>query len=70
MRVHLTLLWSMSLWNADVSGRPSFPDPDATRDQTQALGKKVCAAARPWPSVCLIQSLMFLWPTSSLINQR
>lgn len=45
-------MWSnSSLWNADVSGRPSFSDPNATRDLTQTLGKKVSAAARPGPEL-------------------
>lgn len=52
MQAHLSLLWSnTSLWNADVSGRSSFPDPDATRDQSQTLGKRVSAAARPGPEL-------------------
>lgn len=47
MQAHLTLIWAnVTLWNADVSGRPSFPDPDATRDWVQTLGK-VSEAGRP-----------------------
>lgn len=51
---HLALLWSnMSLGNADGCGRPSFPDPDATRDQTQTPGKKVSADDRSIPDLIL-----------------
>lgn len=56
MQTHLSLLWSkMTFWNADVSGRLSFADPDATGDQTQTLGEKVSEADRPE----LILSLAF-----------
>lgn len=63
MQAHLTLLWSnMSLRNADGCGRPSFPDPDATRDQTQTPGKKVSAYDRPIPELILS---MALWVSES-----
>lgn len=66
MQALLILLWSnMSLRNADGCGRPSFPDPDATTDQTQTLRKKVSEDDRSIPE--LILSLA-LWVSESVTH--
>jgi hypothetical protein len=52
------------MWNADVSGKPSFPGPDATRNLTQTLGKEVSAAARPGPEVALSLALCVFHPVT------
>lgn len=46
----------MTFWNVDVSGRPSFPDPDTSREQTHTLGEKVPEADRLFPGCLYVWS--------------
>lgn len=47
---------NMTFWNVDVSGRPSFPDPDTSREQTHTLGEKVTEADRLFPGCLYVWS--------------